>query len=183
MLRVRWLGRVRYRDALALQRGLFRRAGHDHLLLLEHEPVYTLGVRAELDHVLVAAGIGRRRAGRSRSGRRRHLPRSRPARRLPDPRRAPASGAGAWPTPWPTCAGVEQLLIDVLADLGLPGCAYDPAYPGVWVRSTGEAPRKIAAIGVEAVPGPLHARLRPQRHRRTAAMFRHIVPCGSPTAA
>lgn len=48
MLRTRWLGRVRYGDALALQRGLFRRPGTDYLLLLEHEPVYTLGVRANL---------------------------------------------------------------------------------------------------------------------------------------
>ena len=35
MLRVRWLGRVRYRDALALQRGLFSGSPDDHLLLLK----------------------------------------------------------------------------------------------------------------------------------------------------
>ena len=53
-LRVRWLGRVRYRDALALQRALFRAgSGDDWLLLLEHDPVYTMGVRASSDHVLV----------------------------------------------------------------------------------------------------------------------------------
>ncbi|MEC8920634.1 MAG: lipoyl(octanoyl) transferase, partial [Actinomycetota bacterium] len=56
--RVRWLGRVRYRDALALQQGIHAPAGsadhpQDHLLLLEHHPVYTLGVRASLDNLLL----------------------------------------------------------------------------------------------------------------------------------
>jgi lipoyl(octanoyl) transferase len=47
-LSVRWLGRVAFADALALQEKLVaeRRANHslgDELLLLEHEPVYTIG--------------------------------------------------------------------------------------------------------------------------------------------
>ena len=58
-LQVRWLGRVRYRDAHALQRGLFAHPGQDHLLLLEHPPVYTLGVHADPDHVLIdPASVG-----------------------------------------------------------------------------------------------------------------------------
>jgi lipoyl(octanoyl) transferase len=52
-LRARWLGRVRYGDAHALQRALWSRGGADYLLLLEHPHVYTLGVRAKLEHVLV----------------------------------------------------------------------------------------------------------------------------------
>ena len=52
-LRVRWLGRVRYQDAHALQRALHQRSGDDHLLLLEHPHVFTLGVRADLEHLLV----------------------------------------------------------------------------------------------------------------------------------
>jgi len=54
VLHARWLGRVRYRDAHALQHALFEHAD-DYLLLLEHPHVYTLGVRASLDHVLVPA--------------------------------------------------------------------------------------------------------------------------------
>ena len=46
-LHVRWLGRVPYGEALDLQRGLFEQGDDNHLLLLEHPPVYTLGVRAE----------------------------------------------------------------------------------------------------------------------------------------
>ncbi len=47
-LAVRWLGRQAYPEALALQEVLVARkiadpAEPDHLLLLEHEPVYTIG--------------------------------------------------------------------------------------------------------------------------------------------
>jgi lipoyl synthase len=52
-LRIRWLGRVPYREAWALQRGMHASSSDDHLLLLEHPHVYTLGRRADLRHVLV----------------------------------------------------------------------------------------------------------------------------------
>jgi lipoyl(octanoyl) transferase len=47
-LSIRWLGRVAFADALALQEDLVakKRANHslgDELFLLEHEPVYTIG--------------------------------------------------------------------------------------------------------------------------------------------
>jgi lipoyl(octanoyl) transferase len=47
-LTIRWLGRISYADALALQEDLVARkaadpALPDELLLLEHEPVYTIG--------------------------------------------------------------------------------------------------------------------------------------------
>ena len=57
-LRVRWLGRVPYGEAADLQSALWRGTA-DHLLLLEHPPVYTLGVRADPAHVLVdPASVG-----------------------------------------------------------------------------------------------------------------------------
>lgn len=48
MLTTRWLGRISYADALAMQEDLVARkasdaAVPDELLLLEHEPVYTIG--------------------------------------------------------------------------------------------------------------------------------------------
>ena len=55
-LRLRWLGtRVAYRDAHALQRALWAAgpAADDWLLLLEHPHVYTAGVRAKPEHMLV----------------------------------------------------------------------------------------------------------------------------------
>ena len=58
-LRARWLGSVRYQDAHALQHALFERSVDDHLLLLEHPHVFTLGRRGELDHLLVdPAAVG-----------------------------------------------------------------------------------------------------------------------------
>ena len=64
-LSVRHLGRVRYRDGLALQAQLVadRQAGRipDTLLLLEHEPVFTLGQNAKREHVLVSPDVLRAR--------------------------------------------------------------------------------------------------------------------------
>jgi len=62
-LEVRRLGLVRYGEALAMQRGLVeeRRAGRvpDLLLLLEHPPVITLGVRADGGRANVVASDDR----------------------------------------------------------------------------------------------------------------------------
>ncbi len=58
-LRARWLGRVRYLDALALQHALWERGTDDWFLLQEHPHVYTLGVRADEANVLVdPASVG-----------------------------------------------------------------------------------------------------------------------------
>ena len=51
-LGVRWLGRVEYRDAVALQRQLRDHSTKDHLLLLEHDHVVTLSRRTPQDHLL-----------------------------------------------------------------------------------------------------------------------------------
>ena len=72
--------------------------------------------------------------------------------------------------------GVEQLLIDVLADLGLAAGRLD-RHTGVWVEPDGVRPRKIAAIGV---------RLSRARSMHGFALnvdpdlgwFGRIVPCG-----
>ena len=55
---MRWLGTVPYAEAWDLQQALF--AGtHDHLLLCQHPPVYTLGVRGDDANVLVdPAAVG-----------------------------------------------------------------------------------------------------------------------------
>ena len=53
-----WLGRVAYDDALALQQRAAAevgRGGEERLLLLEHEPVYTLGRNARPADVLLSA--------------------------------------------------------------------------------------------------------------------------------
>ena len=59
---VRWLGRVRFEDALALQEKIVARkiadaASDDELLLLEHEPVYTIGRTPDQSSLLDAARL------------------------------------------------------------------------------------------------------------------------------
>ncbi len=62
---MRRLGRVRYADGLALQERLVaeRKAGAiaDTLLLLEHDPVFTLGRNAQAENVLLSGDVLRAR--------------------------------------------------------------------------------------------------------------------------
>jgi lipoyl(octanoyl) transferase len=64
-LQVRRLGRIRYADGLELQARLVkeRQAGHipDTLLLLEHDPVFTLGRNARQENVLLPEAALRER--------------------------------------------------------------------------------------------------------------------------
>jgi lipoic acid synthetase len=173
-LRVRWLGRVRYQDALAVQRALFhagtantRTTGDDWLLLLEHHPVYTMGVRARPEHVLVdPATVGAELVKADRGG---DVTYHGPGQLTGYPILSVPMGPDATPA---YVHGVEKLIIDVLADLGLPGAGRLPDYPGVWVNG-----RKICAIGVRLSRGrSMHGfalNVDPD-----LTMFDHIVPCG-----
>jgi lipoyl(octanoyl) transferase len=62
VLRVRWLGRMEFSDALALQEEVVTkkrqdRSLDDELLLLEHEPVYTIGRTPDKASLLGAAHL------------------------------------------------------------------------------------------------------------------------------
>jgi lipoic acid synthetase len=176
-LRVRWLGRVPYGEAYAVQRGLYARGTEPHLLLLEHPHVYTLGVRADPRHVLVPPeSVGAELVRTDRGGDvTYHGPGQLvgyPVLSLP-PKNGVAAGMAD------TVAyvdSVEQVLIEALADLGLPGAGRLDRYPGVWIGLDDE-PRKIAAIGVKLARGrTMHGfalNVAPD-----LGMFRHIVPCG-----
>src|SRR3546814_325151 len=151
-LHVRWLGRVSYVDAHALQRGLFTSSSDDHLLLLEHPHVYTLGVRGDLGHLLrPPAEVGAELVRTDRGGDvTYHGPGQLvgyPILTVPGRR-----GGGLTDTVAYVCS-VEQLIIDVLADLGLPGAGRVEGYPGVWVDPESDSPRKICAIGVKLSRG------------------------------
>ncbi|HSS09886.1 MAG TPA: lipoyl synthase, partial [Acidimicrobiales bacterium] len=173
-LRVRWLGRVGYQDALAVQRAFFRAGtgGDDWLLLLEHPHVYTLGVRARTEHLLVdPASVGAELVRADRGG---DITYHGPGQLTGYPILSVPMGPGATPAyvHW-----VEQLIIDTLADLGLPSAGRLPDYPGVWVDAGGTNPRKICAIGVRISRGrSMHGfalNVDPDLN-----MFDHIVPCG-----
>ena len=169
MLRVRWLGRVRYQDAHALQKGLFERSGDDHLLLLEHPHVYTLGVRADLGNVLVPpASVGAELVKADRGG---DVTYHGPGQLVGYPILSLPTRAGLADTPAYVHA-LEQSVIDTLADLGLRGAGRLDGYPGVWIDD-----RKLCAIGVRNVRGrTMHGfalNVAPD-----LSYFGHIVPCG-----
>jgi lipoic acid synthetase len=180
-LRIRWLGRVPYREAWALQRGMHASSADDHLLLLEHPHVYTLGKRADMRHVLVPpADVGAELVRTDRGGDvTYHGPGQLvgyPIVSLPPKRGGDRYGMAD------TVAyvrSVEQLLIDALADLGLPNAGRLREYPGVWVDPDGANPRKIAAIGVRLTRGrSMHGfalNVAPDMR-----YWGYIVPCGIP---
>ncbi len=145
--RVRWLGRVRYRDALALQRAIHAHGTDDHLLLLEHHPVYTLGVRASMENLLappeeVGADLERADRGGDITF---HGPGQLvgyPLLHLPGKRGGGMADTVAY------VRSVEDLIIEVCVDLGLDDVGRLNRHPGVWVEPGGPNPRKLAAIGV-----------------------------------
>ena len=172
LLRARWLGRVRYQDGLALQRGLWSSGRDDWLLLLEHPHVYTLGVRAKDEHVLVdPASVGAELVRSNRGG---DVTYHGPGQLVGYPILSVPMGPDASPR---HVQRIEQLVIGVLADLGLPGAGRLAGYPGVWVEPEGPNPRKICAIGVRVSRGrSMHGfalNVAPDMD-----YFGHIVPCG-----
>ncbi len=174
-LHVRWLGRVRYQDAHALQHGLHEHSPHPYLLLLEHPHTYTLGRNADARHVLVPpAEVGAELVPTDRGG---DVTYHGPGQLVAYPLLSlPGKGGGTKPDTVAYVHDVEQVVIDTLADLGLAADRL-PGYPGVWVGADTDAPRKICAIGVRVHHGrTLHGlalNVDPD-----LAMFGHIVPCG-----
>ncbi|MFP5377489.1 MAG: lipoyl synthase [Acidimicrobiia bacterium] len=166
-LRVRWLGRVAYRDALALQRALHQGRHAQHLLLLEHPSVYTLGLRGSLDSVLVPPE--RLDGELVRANRGGEATWHGPGQLVGYPILSVPAGPGSTPA---YVGAVEQVVIDALADLGLAGATRSAGYPGVWVGD-----RKICAVGVRLTRGrSMHGfalNVDPD-----LAHFDAIVPCG-----
>ena len=171
-LRVRWLGRVRYRDAHVLQQALSVAGGDEYLLLLEHPHVYTLGVRAKAEHILVdPESVGAELVHADRGG---DVTYHGPGQLVGYPILNVRLGMGAVPA---HVHAIEQLVIDAIGDLGLKGAGRLSGYPGIWVDPDGSDPRKICAIGVRINRGrSMHGfalNVNPD-----ISMFGHIVPCG-----
>jgi lipoyl(octanoyl) transferase len=188
---VRWLGRVEFAHALVLQEEIVARKRNDasmedQLLLLEHEPVYTIG-RTPDQSSLSATGP---HTGRIRPQAKRIRRGELGAAHLPHPLFAINRGGQAtyhgpgqlmgYPIIDLRRCGhdlhkylrwLEQLLIEVLAEYGIAATQRE-ALTGVWVED-----RKVASIGVGV------------RHWITMhgfalnvcgdlSPFNHIVPCG-----
>lgn len=173
MLRVRWLGRVPYREALALQHGLFDHGRDQHLLLVEHPHVFTHGPNADLatnlrcDPVEVGAELVAVRRGGDITY---HGPGQLvgyPILSLP-----PEIGAAAH------VASIEDLVIETLAELGVRSAGRFAGYPGVWIDPQSEHPRKICAIGVRLSRGRTMHGFALNVTTDLSYLRDHIVPCG-----
>ena len=164
-----------YQDALALQRRLHGHSADDHLLMLEHPHVVTLGRRGRREHLLVdVEALGGSVVETDRGG---EVTYHGPGQLVGYPiLTVPGRRGGGMADTAAYVGGVEQLLIDVLADLGLEAGRLD-RHTGVWIDPEGLRPRKIAAIGV---------RLSRARSMHGFALnvdpdlewFARIVPCG-----
>ncbi len=183
-LRVRWLGRVDYEEAWDLQRRLHA-GSQNHLLLLEHPPVYTIGRRgaaARLDdeaqpypNLVVPLGeLGAPILEADRGG---DVTFHGPGQLVGYPiLTAPGRRGGGLADTAAYVSSIEDGLIAVLAELGLQGGRV-VGEPGVWLGVDSERPRKIAAVGV---------RLQRRRTMHGFALnntvdlswFENIVPCG-----
>ena len=174
-LHVYELGLVPYRDAWALQRRLAerRKAGEieDTLLLLEHPPVVTLGrdgSRASLigdAATFAAAGVELVESDRGGDATY-HGPGQLIAYPILDLK-------PDWKDIRRYVAGLEEVMIRLLADFGLQG-GRRPGAPGVWLEGP---PRKLGAIGARLSRWVTHhgfaLNLQP-----TLSHFELIVPCG-----
>jgi lipoyl(octanoyl) transferase len=163
-------GRLPYREALAWQRTLARQRversqPHDVLLLLEHEPVITLGRGAHREHLLATDDIEVVEVERGGD-----VTYHGPGQLVGYPI---IDLTGYRQDLHWYLRTLEQALIDALAELGIPGERV-PGYTGVWTRGGG---RKIASIGV-------HVKQWVTWHgfalnvSTDLAAFDRIVPCG-----
>jgi lipoyl(octanoyl) transferase len=169
-LSVRWLGRMNFVDALALQEKIVaQKRGdggfQDELLLLEHEPVYTIGRTPDRSSLLGAVHLPHPLYSINRGGQATyHGPGQLIGYPIIDLRRCghDLHKYLRW---------LEQLLIDLLAEYNIAASRRE-SLTGVWVDD-----RKIASIGVGV------------RHWITMhgfalnvcgdlSPFHHIVPCG-----
>jgi len=167
---VRWLGRMDYAHALALQEKIVAQkrddgALQDELILLEHEPVYTIGRTRDRSSLLGAAHLPHPLFSINRGGQATyHGPGQLMGYPIIDLRRCGQDLHKylRW---------LEQLLIEFLAQYGIAASRRE-SLTGVWVQN-----HKIASIGVGV------------RHWITMhgfalnvcgdlSPFDHIVPCG-----
>ena len=174
-LRVRWLGRVAYREALAVQQALFQYGTGGHLLLLEHPHVFTHGPRADLAvNVLVEpASVGAELVSVKRGG---DVTYHGPGQLVGYPIVNVPNAMGAADH---VCA-IQRVIVASLTELGVGDVGCFDEYPGVWVGVSGPNPRKICAIGVRLAHGRTMHGFALNMSPDMRYMRDYIVPCGIP---
>jgi lipoyl(octanoyl) transferase len=196
-LRARWLGRIAYRDAWALQQALAAaRAGgtldEDQLLLLEHDAVLTLGRNASGAHVLAMPGLlAARGIEVLRVERGGEVTYHGPGQLVAYPivalapagdRATPAAAmTGGTPRSLGIRAFVEALegaMADTCAAAGIVA-GPRPGHPGCWVGAETPLPRKIGALGIRVARGVSFHGIA-LNVTTNLADFDLIDPCGMP---
>ncbi len=185
ILEADWLGRVPYDDALALQRQsaaeIALNAGPDRLLLLEHDPVYTIGSRGKPEHLLMSEqecaqqGIAVRLVDRG-GDITYHGPGQLVGYPILDLKRYYGSRGLQRPDLHLYLRELEEVLIQTLAIFGVTGQRFT-GYTGVWV-DTSVGKMKIAAIGVRVNARGISSHGFALNVDPNLAHFAGIVPCG-----
>ncbi len=175
-LRATWLGRVPYLAAWRLQEAVATRVrggGAERLLLLEHDPVYTIGRRGTADHLLVGPDV-LREAGASvyRVDRGGDITYHGPAQLVGYPVTRFAEGADLVAY----VRAIEEALRDVLASFGVESHT-ERGKTGVWVTLEDGRPAKIGAIGVRVSRGVTTHGFALNVATDLAA-FDRMLPCG-----
>ena len=177
-LHVRWLGTVRYAEALALQASIFRNGTDNRLLLLEHPHVFTYGPSAELEKNLRCdpAQVGADFVSVKRGG---DITYHGPGQLVGYPLLTlPAKHGGEGPADSTAYVHqVEQVIIDSLREIGLETADRFDGYPGVWL-DIHTNPRKICAIGVRVGRNRTMHGFAVNVHTDLDYMSTNIVPCG-----
>lgn len=147
-----WLGRVPYVEGWRLQEAVatrVRRGDPDRLLLLEHDPVYTIGRRGTTANLLAAPDLLRSRGASvyhvDRGG---DITYHGPGQLVG----YPVVALGERPDLVAYVRGLEDALIDALASYGVEA-RRERRKTGVWVDLADGRPAKVAAIGVRVSRG------------------------------
>jgi lipoyl(octanoyl) transferase len=170
IFRVRWLGRMEFATALVLQEQIVAKkrahpSSSDELLLLEHEPVYTIGRTPDRSSLLDAEDLPHPIFSINRGGQATyHGPGQLMGYPIIDLRRCGQDLHKylRW---------LEQLLIELLAQYGI-AASQRESLTGVWIEN-----RKIASIGV-GVRHWITMHGFALNVRGDLSPFDQIVPCG-----
>ena len=173
-LAVRWLPRVAYPEAVALQEALVaaRRAGEvpDTLLLVEHPPVVTLGRGAHPQNLLLSPeALASRGVALHESGRGGDVTYHGPGQLVGWPVVA-LQGAERDAHAWLRL--LEEALIRTVVSYGI-SAFREPGLTGVWTDRG-----KIAAIGVRLAHGWITSHGFALNVAQDLSGFSAIVPCG-----
>jgi lipoyl(octanoyl) transferase len=175
-LHATWLGRVPYVDAWRMQEAVATRVrdgGAERLLLLEHEPVYTIGRRGTTDHLLVGPEI-LRAAGASvyRVDRGGDITYHGPGQLVGYPITSFPEGADLVAY----VRAIEDALGDALGYYGI-ASRTERGKTGVWVDLPDGRPAKIGALGVRVSRGVTTHGFALNVSTDLAA-FERVLPCG-----